>query len=390
MASAAVESLLRSLHQIVGGIMVTPEGEPSPYPTILSMPGDHPIPGRRSFDAAAKIGEIAAGRRSNDVVIVLISGGTSSLIGAPLRGQSESDLSALHALLLDSGLDIAQMNAVRKRFSRWGAGRLALALAPAASHCLAASDVIGDGLAVIGSGPCVADPTTVADVSRTLEQAKLQTRVSQTYRDYLTGVVRGLTPETPKRNHPAFAHVTARVVATSRLALDGAAAYARARGFAAHIQQTPLSGEAAVAGEHIARTLLEAKRTAGGEGAMPRCFVWGGETTVALGTGLRAAGGGGRCQELALSASRVLAEAGDSAQGVSILAAGTDGRDGSTEAAGAFVDGSTWAAIRSSGRDPAAALAHHESHAALRAAAAIVPRRATGTNVMDVVIGLIQ
>ncbi|MGH7620171.1 MAG: DUF4147 domain-containing protein, partial [Gemmatimonadaceae bacterium] len=118
MATAAVASLLRSLHAIVGGVVVSPEGGASPYPTLVSMRGDHPIPGRHSFAAAAKIGEVAAGRRGNDVAIVLVSGGTTSLIGAPLREMSEADLMGLYDLLLGSGLDIAAMNAVRKRFSR--------------------------------------------------------------------------------------------------------------------------------------------------------------------------------------------------------------------------------------------------------------------------------
>ena len=146
MAAAAVGSLLRSLHSIVGGVVVSADGGRRPIPRSLAMHGDHPIPGRNSFAAAAKIGEATLGRRGIDVAIVLMSGGASSLIGAPLRGMNEADLTLLYELLLGSGLDIAAMNAVRKRFSRWGAGRLALALAPAATHCLAISDVAGDDL----------------------------------------------------------------------------------------------------------------------------------------------------------------------------------------------------------------------------------------------------
>jgi hydroxypyruvate reductase len=107
-------------------LIVAPDDAPSPYPTIVSMRGDHPLPGRHSFDASAKIAEIASGRRGSDVAIVLLSGGTSSLIGAPVRAINESDFVVLQELLLGSGLDIAATNLVRKRFSRWGAGRLAL------------------------------------------------------------------------------------------------------------------------------------------------------------------------------------------------------------------------------------------------------------------------
>jgi glycerate 2-kinase len=388
MAAAASDSLLRSLHQIVGGVMVTVDGAATPYPTVIALAGDHPIPGRRSFEAAARIADVAAGRRANDVAIVLISGGTSSLVGAPLRGQSEHDLSGLHAALLESGLDIASMNAVRKRFSRWGAGRLALALAPAASHCLAVSDVVGDDLAVIGSGPCVADPTMIADVARLVDQAGLRDRLAPTHREYIASVMRGVTPETPKRHHPAFAHVAARVIATNRVALEGALSAARARGCAVHLNDAPITGPASAAGDRLARTLVDARRTS--PQATPRCFIWGGETTVTLAPGAQAAGSGGRCQELALAAARTLADAGDGGLGITLLAAGTDGRDGATGAAGAVVSAATWGAIRDQGIDPAASLARHESHRALDAAAALLPARVTGTNVMDVVLGLIH
>jgi hydroxypyruvate reductase len=384
MAAAAASSLLRSLNAIVGGVVVSPEGAPSPYPTLVSMRGDHPVPGRHSFDAATKIAEVSAGRRGNDVAIVLVSGGASSMIAGPLRGMSEGDLVALYELLLGSGLDIAATNKVRKRFIRWGAGRLALALAPAVTHCLAMSDVENDDLAVIGSGPCVADATTAHDVMNVLQRANLLSRIPQAYREYLTSVTRGATPDTPKTTHPAFAHVTARVVGSNRMAVDGAAAVARDRGYATAVIAERLTGEAARAGEAIARHLLTTRGDMNGR----RCVIWGGETTVTLGSSGAHSSGGGRCQELALAASRVLRDAGANAAGISILAAGTDGRDGATDAAGALVDASTWDAVIAAGRDPAHALASHESNAALRAAGALIGRRDTGTNVNDVVIGV--
>jgi glycerate 2-kinase len=384
MATAAVGSLLRSLHSIVGGVVVSPNGAASPYPTLVAMRGDHPTPGPNSFAAAAKIADVSSGRMVNDVAIVLVSGGTSSLIGAPLRGMSDGDIVELFELLLGSGLDIGEMNAVRKRFTRWGAGRLALALAPAAVHCLAMSDVADDDLAVIGSGPCVADPTTPQEVLAILERAKLMAKLPEAMRDYLASVTRGATPDTPKASHPAFAHVTARIVGSNRMAVDGAAAAARDRGFATEVVDARLSGEAATAGEAIARRMLEVRGDMSGR----RCVIWGGETTVALGSSGAGVGAGGRCQELALAAARVLNDAGALASGVSILAAGTDGRDGATEAAGAVVDSSTWSAVLASGGDPARALESHESSSALGVAGALVAQRETGTNVNDVVIGI--
>lgn len=387
MAAAAVASLLRSLHSVVGGVVVTPDAAPSPYPTLVALRGDHPNPGAQSFAAAEKVADITKGRRGNDVAIVLISGGTSSLIAAPLRGMSDADLKSLYELLLGSGLSIAEMNVVRKRFSRWGAGRLALALAPAATHCLAISDVANDDLAVIGSGPCVPDEATAEDVKRILQRADLLSRIPAAHRDMLADVGRGLVPETPTKSHPAFAHVTARVIGNNRLAIDGAAATARSRGIPTEVVEARLTGDAGTTGEEIARHLL-ARRAAG---VSRGCVIWGGETTVNLGAGPTAGrvSGGGRCQELALAAARVLSAAGSDANGIQLLAAGTDGRDGATEAAGAIVDASTWSTIIAGGRDPMHALAAHESNAALKLANALLPRRTTGTNVNDVVIGLI-
>lgn len=384
MAAAAVTSLLKSRGSIAGGVVVSPEAATPPYPTIVSMRGDHPVPGQNSFAAAAKIGELTTGRRGNDVAIVLISGGTSSLIAAPLRGMDEASLIDLYELLLGSGLDIERMNAVRKRFSRWSAGRLALALAPATTHCLAISDVAGDDLSVIGSGPCIPDTTTAQDVASILQKANLFSLIPEAYRAYLTGVTRRITPDTPTKSHPAFAHVTARVIGNTRLAMDGVATAVRARSMTVEVVPTRLSGEAAPAGETIARELIAAR----GKGLSGHCVVWGGETTVTLGTDARPSSGG-RCQELALAAAHGLHEAGERALGITLLAAGTDGRDGATDAAGAVVDASTWSSIIAAGRDPARSLASHESHDALLATNALIPRRDTGTNVNDVVIGLV-
>ena len=164
MAAAAVACLERGGHAIAAGVVIAPDERPSPYPAITALAGDHPIPARRSLAAAQRIGELAAGVRGDDVTLVLISGGATSLIGAPLRGMAEADLVHLYELLIGSGLDIREMNAVRKRFARWGAGRLAAALAPARTHALLVSDVEGDDPADIASGPCTPDPNTVHDV----------------------------------------------------------------------------------------------------------------------------------------------------------------------------------------------------------------------------------
>ena len=402
MGAAAVASLQRSLHTIAGGVIVAPIAAPSPYTTLASVAGDHPLPGRHSFTAADRIGLTASGMRSSDVAIVLVSGGASSLIAAPLRGMSEADVGQLFELLLTSGLDVRQMNAVRKRFTRWGAGRLALALAPARTHVLVISDVPGDDPADVGSGPCAPDSYTIRDVIELMQRSGIYARVSPAMRDYLAGVARGVIPETPRRTHPAFAHVSTRVIGTNRLALDAVLVCAASLSIPMQRADTALTGDAARAGVMVAETLL-ARARAGERGGM----VWGGETTVQLSRLTPAFAGrrvespmeldrdgtpptGGRCQELALSAARVLADAGDVGRRVTLLAAGTDGRDGPTDASGAFADSDVWALIAAGGRNPALALEQHESYAALETAGALLRRGLTGTNVMDVVIGMVD
>jgi glycerate 2-kinase len=313
-------------------------------------------------------------------VWVLLSGGTTSLIGAPEPGISPAELAAIYALLLGSGLDITVMNRIRKRFSRWGGGKLARALAPARVRVYVVSDVIGDDLASIGSGPCVPDPTTAANVHRLLESAGLWHRMPASAQRLVTSAEAGKTAETPKPGDQAFARVTLELIVSNRLALEAAAKRAAELGLTPVVIETPIAGEAAAAGASVAVNILN--NCPQSLIPQPTCMIWGGETTVSLG---EATGLGGRCQELALAAARVLEGA---PEGTALLAAGTDGRDGPTDAAGAIVDGRTWAAISAAGREPARDLAAHNAYPALDAAGVLVRPGLTGTNVMDIVIGV--
>ena len=385
MASSAFTALKRGLAEVAGGVVVAPEKSDSPSGAIASMVGDHPIPGANSFASAVKIQQTLAMKRGGDLGVVLLSGGASSLIGAPLKGLAEADYIKLCETLVASGLDIGKLNAVRKRFSMWGAGRMALALAPARTYCFAVSDVPDNDIASIGSGPCVADQSTVQQVVEILESAKLMPKLAPAFKQYLTSVAKGTSPETPKKTHPAFAHMTAKVIATNSVALTAAAASAKKAGLATVMSEGLLTGDAAAAGAGIATSLLEAKKT---PASGTRVFLWGGETTVPLGGS--DAPPGGRCQEFALAAAQRLGEMGENARGITILSAGTDGRDGPTSAAGAIVDASTWGRIRESGRDPALALRQHDSHNALGAANALFSPGMTGTNVMDVTIAIVE
>ncbi len=383
MAEVAVDALKRKGLQPAGGVIVSTQAAIPPHPALAIAVGNHPIPGPRSFAAAARVGDFVARVRGEDEVWVLLSGGASSLIAAAEGVVKPEELVELFRLLLESGLDIATVNAVRKRFSRWGAGRLAHKLAPARVRCFAISDVVGDDMTAIGSGPCVPDPMSARDVRTVLTEAKLWDDIPLAMRRYIGAVERDPELETPKPGDSAFWEVERRVVANNRASLAAAAKRASDYGFRAQVLSASLTGEASVIGRRLTTTLLGQRDTIGRGGA---CLIWGGETTVTLAGTVH--GSGGRCQELALAAAHEISISG---QGVpaSLLAAGTDGRDGVTDAAGAVVDANTWPSIVRSGRDPEQDLRTHDSYSALDAVAALLKTGSTGTNVMDIVIGLI-
>ena len=386
MALTAVRTLASWGLEPAGGLVVAPAAHSAPHPEIRVVAGDHPEPGPGSLAAAEALGEVARRVGEQDEVWVLLSGGASSLLAAPVSGLAPAELTALYRLLLGSGLDITAMNRIRKRFSRWGGGRLAAALAPARVRVFVVSDVIGDDLASIGSGPCVPDPATAAQVHRALDDAGLWSRIPAAARQLVLAAASGETAETPKPGDQAFARVTLELIASNRLALEAAARRAAELGLATEVAETPLAGEAWATGASVAAVLLQHCGPPGipQPAAATRCFIWGGETTVTLGDD--PPGLGGRCQELALAAAKTL----DGARpGVALMAAGTDGRDGPTDAAGAIVDGATWRTAAGAGRDPARDLAAHDAYRALDAAGALLKVGLTGTNVMDVVIGVV-
>jgi glycerate 2-kinase len=381
MADAAVQYLRASKRRLAGGVVIGPAVGGSVDSPLPYRQGDHPEPGPASFAAAEALARAVAETPPDAEVWVLLSGGTTSLVGAPEPGLTTEELSAIYGLLLGSGLEITAMNRIRKRFSRWGGGKLARALAPARVRVYIVSDVIGDDLASIGSGPCVPDPTTAAEVRHLLESSGLWSRIPDSARAMIHSAETGSSPETPKPGDEAFVNVSSEVIASNHLALEAARKRAAELGMAPLLIEEPIVGEAAAVGTRIASELLDNCHRSTGQPAS-RCFIWGGETTVTLGG---SAGIGGRCQELALAAAKVFNRAGES---LALLAAGTDGRDGPTDAAGAIVDASTWSAIARAGRDPATDLAYHDAYYALDAACALLRPGLTGTNVMDVVIGI--
>jgi hydroxypyruvate reductase len=394
-------------------------------PQIRVMIGDHPVPGPASLDAADALESLVHELEPGTIAIVLLSGGTTSLCAAPIAALSQAvgdaeraqaHLANLAQTLLESGLAIHEMNAIRRRVLRWGAGRLAVALVGrGAAHVpvFAISDVIGDDPAVIGSGPCTADPLDDATFLALLDAHDMRARVERAM-----GVVLGLEgaghpPVVPSASHPAFERVGYTLVARNRDAVQAMADHARATGITAlHVQDAPLEGDAAQLGDSLARLALQMAHQAPQGTSLLLC---GGEPVVnlretidrALARGeeddLLPAGSslpvadeplrGGRMQVLALSAALALEEAahGDpAAWRITVLAAGTDGRDGPTDAAGAIVDAAVPGLARRAGRSPEADLATGRSWLPLDAADALLRPGPTGTNVMDVVALLIR
>lgn len=388
MAIAAVEWLEAKGIQPVGGVVVAVRQVPSPHPNIESFAGDHPQPGIRSLTAAKAL-EIAISKvRPNDEAWVLLSGGTTSLIGAPDPAFKPDEMMELFEILHTSGLDITTTNLIRKRFTRWGGGRLASALKAARVRNFIISDVVGDDMETIGSGPCVPDSSTAAQVRSILVAYKLWDRTPVAMRRYLHQVERDPSLETPKAGDQIFDSVERRIIASNRTALDAVVTRAKEFGYEPRIMSTTLTGDAAVAGKRCASSLAGTCGSATpaiAARAGRTCLIWGGETTVTLGAAPH--GTGGRCQELALAAARELGTS-KSARGATILACGTDGRDGATDAAGAIVDRVTWQEIQRAGRDPENDLARHDSHASLDAGKALLRTDLTSTNVMDVIIGV--
>lgn len=376
MAGEVVRHLDANGLRPAGGLIVGPSDRPSAHPALACVAGDHPVPGARSAQAADALTALTERIAADDVVLLLVSGGTSSLVGAPIPGVRAEDLAALHALLLGAGVPISRINAVRKRFSRWGAGRLAEALTGACVVPILLADVPNEDPAMIGSGPVSPDPLDARQVERVLRDAGIAMRVPLSIAASLGAMRAGLLPETPKPGQAAFAQVAEPFVVGNAAALDAVGACASAAGLGpVLLSRTPLQGDATAAGRVIAHALARAPAGA--------VLAWGGETTVRLPDDH---GLGGRCQQLALAAAEILDDLG--VQDGWLLAAGTDGRDGPGRAAGARIGPGAWRASAEAGGDPKRSLRRCDAFAALDAAAAILPARDTGTNVMDIVVAV--
>lgn len=369
MASAALEALAGTVRR---GVVISPDPVAIDNDRINCFVGGHPTPNERGADGARTIASIAGQLKSDDTLLCLISGGASALMTLPPAGLSVHDVAASTTLLLRAGATIQELNCVRKHLDQLKGGRLATLAFPAHILALVLSDVVGDSLATIASGPTVADPTTVNDAVSTLRKYSLWDRVPASVRTHLDRAV----DESPKPGDSRLAHSVTRLIGSNVTAATAACAQARALGYTARVVTTSLIGEASIVGADVAR---EARDECGREKHRV-ALIFAGEPTVTV----RGTGSGGRNQELVLGA----AVAMSGTPGMAVASLGTDGVDGPTDAAGAVADGESIAKARSLGLDPVAALAANDTYTFWKALGALVRTGPTGTNVMDIVVAL--
>jgi hydroxypyruvate reductase len=366
--------------RIADGLVAVKDGYRAATRRIRLVEAGHPVPDARGEEAARQIRALAESAEADDLLLVLVSGGGSALTPAPAPPITLADKQEMTRLLLAAGANINQLNAVRKHCSLLKGGQLARAAAPARVHALLLSDVIGDPLDVIASGPTAPDGSTFAEALGILDRFDLRRRAPAAVVARLERGARGEIPETPKADDPVFHHVTNTVIGNNLLVVDAAAARARTLGYTPHVLTRALEGEAReVAGRLVA--LARQVRAGRGPVAPPACLIAGGETTVTV----RGGGSGGRCQEWALAAAIEM----DGTNGIVALAAGTDGTDGPTTAAGAVADGASAGRARAMGHDPAARLAANDSNPALAALGDLLVTGPTNTNLLDLYLLLI-
>jgi glycerate 2-kinase len=378
MMAEAAETVLDGV-PVDGLVAVKDRREPGPR-RVRVVEAWHPIPDARGKAAGEEILRLVRAARPDDLVLCLISGGGSALTPVPVARVSLAEKQAVTRLLLESGATINELNAVRKHLSRLKGGQLARAAHPAPVVALLLSDVIGDPLDVIASGPTAPDPTTYDDALAVLDRFGLRARVPPAVRAHLEAGARGEAEDTPKPGDPALAGVTNVVIGNNGLVVDAAVAEARRLGLAPHLLTRSLQGEARDVARDFAVRLDGIARTSSPV-ARPACLIAGGETTVTI----RGRGVGGRCQEFALALVPEVAAMRD----VVVLAAGTDGSDGPTDAAGAVVDPSTLARARAKGLDVERALAENDSNAFFASLGDLVVTGPTGSNLMDVYLGVV-
>lgn len=347
-ASAAMAQVFEQNWQApLEGLIVTRYGHGVPCTKIEIVEASHPVPDDAGTKAAARMLQMVQGLSSDDLVVALISGGGSALLSLPVDGVSAEDKRAVNRGLLKSGAPISEMNCVRKHLSKIKGGRLAAAAFPAQVLTLVISDVPGDDLTAVASGPTLADPTTFAEARAIIEKYQIDVPPS------VSAHLAAAKDETPKPNDPRFASSKAICIASPQKSLEAAAAIAENAGYAPIILGDAIEGEARELGIIMAGIALQAKRFS--QPIRPPCaIISGGETTVTV----KGTGAGGRNVEFLLSLALKL----NGVQGIHALAGDTDGIDGAREVAGAFITPETLSDARKFSIDPWASLANNDAH----------------------------
>jgi glycerate 2-kinase len=377
----AVEDNMAPL--IEAGLVITKYGHcPSSYQTkkIRIVEAGHPVPDENGLHGTEAIIGLLKDAKNNTLVVCLISGGGSALLVAPYGEISLSEKQKVTGLLLRAGADIGELNTVRKHISRVKGGRLAAIASPAHIFSLILSDVIGDRLDVIASGPTSPDTTTYNDAIEILKKYGLLGDVPESVSNVLMKGADGLLPETPKESNTLFQEVRNIIIGSNGKALEAAKRKSESLGFTAEVISSEIAGEAREIGRWLARKALEIQ--AGGHSGKPVCIISGGETTVTV----KGDGTGGRNMELALAFALEIEGAG----GITLLSAGTDGIDGPTDAAGAIVDGQTIERARRRGLDAPRYLEDNNSYNFFGEIDCLFITGPTGTNVMDVQVLVVE
>jgi len=368
--AAAAEEVVGE--RVGGGFVVVKDGYGARLRRVEIAEAGHPVPDARGVAASARLLETARGAREDDLILFLVSGGGSALTPAPAPPITFAEKQEVTRLLLASGATIGELNAVRKHLSFFKGGQLARAAWPAAVLTLALSDVIGDPLDVIASGPTAPDPTTFADALEVLARRGLTGRVPASVARRLESGGAGEIQETPKPGDPLFERVRNVVIGNNALVTDAAVATAGRLGYRTDLATRELQGEA----RDVARDFVAHARRL----EPPACLIAGGETTVTV----RGQGKGGRCQEFALAAALELRPT----DRITILAAGTDGTDGPTDATGAIVDAGSIERGSAGGADARLALADNDAYRFLRASDDLLVSGPTRTNLLDLYLAV--
>lgn len=380
----AIEDLLGD--RISDGLIIVKKGHTAPLRIIEQVEASHPIPDESGVEGTMRMMNLVKNANGDTLVLCLFSGGASALLVAPVDGLMLQDKQEVTTLLLKAGASIDELNAVRKHLSAVKGGRFAKAACPAQIVALILSDVIGDRLDVIASGPTSRDMTTYADAGVVIDKYELKGRVPPRISVFLERGIAGQEPETVKSGDSCLLKTHNVIIGGITHALAAAKDKTRQLGITSDILTNELQGEAKEAARFLARA-AQKTRDALNPGER-RCLLSGGETTVTV----HGTGRGGRNQELALAFAIEIA----GTPGITLLSAGTDGTDGPTDAAGAIVDGSTAQKARELGIHPEPYLGNNDSYMffskldALDHEKHLLVTGPTGTNVMDVQIILIE